>query len=158
MGLSLSDFSCYPPSPINTPISVRYIPTSFGMSLYLVTSTFLCFFNSYVSLSLCLSISPCISLSPLLCLFISFMALSLCLYAYLQLLSCNHCSLSLQTVSIFSIDRTYKMYYGGAQKRPDAPYSRAIQDSTGKVCCLYLALVVSPFAEHRSCPSISPSL
>ncbi len=27
-----------------------------------------------------------------------------------------------------SIDRTYKFYYGGAQKRPDAPYSRPIKN------------------------------
>ena len=32
-----------------------------------------------------------------------------------------------------SIDRTYKMYYGGAQQRPDAPYSRPIRNSDGKV-------------------------
>ncbi|OWF47483.1 aldehyde dehydrogenase family 16 member A1-like [Mizuhopecten yessoensis] len=31
------------------------------------------------------------------------------------------------------IDRTYKMYYGGAQKRPDAPYSRPVIGSDGKV-------------------------
>lgn len=32
-----------------------------------------------------------------------------------------------------SVDRTYKMYYGGAQKRPDAPYSRAIKGADGTV-------------------------
>ncbi|CAH1799054.1 unnamed protein product [Owenia fusiformis] len=32
-----------------------------------------------------------------------------------------------------TIDRTYKMYYGGAQKRPDAPYSRPITSPEGKV-------------------------
>jgi len=32
-----------------------------------------------------------------------------------------------------SIDRTYKMYYGGAQQRPDAPYSRPIRNHDGKV-------------------------
>ena len=34
---------------------------------------------------------------------------------------------------IVSIDRTYKMYYGGAQQRPDAPYSRPIRNHDGKV-------------------------
>jgi aldehyde dehydrogenase (NAD+) len=32
-----------------------------------------------------------------------------------------------------SIDRTYKMYYGGAQQRPDAPYARPIRSVDGKV-------------------------
>ncbi len=32
-----------------------------------------------------------------------------------------------------SIDRTYKFYYGGAQKRPDAPYSRPIRNPKGHV-------------------------
>ena len=32
-----------------------------------------------------------------------------------------------------SVDRTYKMYYGGAQKRPDAPYSRPILSAKGEV-------------------------
>ena len=31
------------------------------------------------------------------------------------------------------IDRTYKMYYGGAQKRPDGAYSRPIKGAQGKV-------------------------
>eukprot|EP00730_Choanoeca_flexa_P003393 TRINITY_DN11393_c0_g5_i1.p1 TRINITY_DN11393_c0_g5~~TRINITY_DN11393_c0_g5_i1.p1 ORF type:complete len:886 (+),score=229.44 TRINITY_DN11393_c0_g5_i1:2-2659(+) len=31
------------------------------------------------------------------------------------------------------VDHTYKMYYGGAQKRPDAPYSRPIKDAKGNV-------------------------
>ena len=31
-----------------------------------------------------------------------------------------------------SIDRTTKMYIGGAQKRPDATYSRAVLDASGK--------------------------
>ena len=31
------------------------------------------------------------------------------------------------------VDRTYKMYYGGAQKRPDAQYSRAILGSEGQL-------------------------
>ena len=35
-----------------------------------------------------------------------------------------------------SIDRTVKMYIGGAQKRPDATYSRpVISLKTGKVLC-----------------------
>ena len=33
----------------------------------------------------------------------------------------------------FRIDRTYKMYYGGAQKRPDAPYARPVTNPDGKV-------------------------
>ena len=33
----------------------------------------------------------------------------------------------------YSIDRTYKLYYGGSQKRPDAPYSRPILSSKGLV-------------------------
>jgi len=32
-----------------------------------------------------------------------------------------------------TIDRTYKLYYGGAQKRPDATYMRTIKDPSGKV-------------------------
>lgn len=32
-----------------------------------------------------------------------------------------------------SVDRTYKFYYGGAQKRPDAPYSRPISSAKGAV-------------------------
>lgn len=32
-----------------------------------------------------------------------------------------------------SIDRTYKFYYGGAQKRPDAPYARPIKGASGQV-------------------------
>lgn len=31
------------------------------------------------------------------------------------------------------VDRTYKLYYGGAQKRPDANYSRVIRDIEGRV-------------------------
>merc|ERR1711881_257099 len=31
------------------------------------------------------------------------------------------------------VDRTYKLYYGGAQKRPDANYSRVIRSVEGKV-------------------------
>lgn len=31
------------------------------------------------------------------------------------------------------VDRTFKMYYGGAQKRPDAPYARSICGPDGKV-------------------------
>ena len=33
----------------------------------------------------------------------------------------------------YSIDRTFKMYYGGAQKRPDAPYARPICSPSGQV-------------------------
>jgi len=33
----------------------------------------------------------------------------------------------------FRIDRTYKLYIGGKQKRPDANYSRPITDKDGKV-------------------------
>ncbi|XP_077171929.1 aldehyde dehydrogenase family 16 member A1 [Paroedura picta] len=32
-----------------------------------------------------------------------------------------------------SVDRTYKLYYGGAQKRPDSMSSRAVLDHSGKV-------------------------
>jgi len=32
-----------------------------------------------------------------------------------------------------TVDRTYKLYYGGAQKRPDGCYSRVIKSSTGQV-------------------------
>jgi aldehyde dehydrogenase (NAD+) len=31
-----------------------------------------------------------------------------------------------------AVDRTYKLYIGGKQARPDAPYTRSIPDSTGK--------------------------
>jgi len=31
------------------------------------------------------------------------------------------------------IDRTYKLYYGGAQQRPDGQYVRAILNPEGKV-------------------------
>ena len=33
----------------------------------------------------------------------------------------------------FRIDKTYKFYYGGAQKRPDAPYGRPIRSKGGDV-------------------------
>ena len=33
----------------------------------------------------------------------------------------------------YSIDRTFKIYYGGAQKRPDAPYARPICSPSGQV-------------------------
>ena len=37
---------------------------------------------------------------------------------------------------LFSIDRTPKMYIGGAQRRPDAPYSRpVISPSTNHILC-----------------------
>ena len=32
-----------------------------------------------------------------------------------------------------SVDHTYKFYYGGAQKRPDAPYARPIKNPKGEV-------------------------
>ncbi|XP_053118529.1 aldehyde dehydrogenase family 16 member A1 [Hemicordylus capensis] len=32
-----------------------------------------------------------------------------------------------------SVDRTYKLYYGGAQKRPDSMSSRAVLDHSGKI-------------------------
>ncbi|XP_048373450.1 aldehyde dehydrogenase family 16 member A1 [Sphaerodactylus townsendi] len=35
--------------------------------------------------------------------------------------------------NIPSVDRTYKLYYGGAQKRPDSMSSRAVLDHTGKI-------------------------
>ncbi len=31
------------------------------------------------------------------------------------------------------VDRTYKMYYGGKQQRPDAPYVLSIKTRDGKV-------------------------
>lgn len=34
------------------------------------------------------------------------------------------------------VDRTYKLYYGGAQKRPDANYCRVISDPQGKAFAL----------------------
>lgn len=44
------------------------------------------------------------------------------------------CSMSVySSYSLCSIDRTLKMYIGGAQKRPDAPYARPIVNSSGKV-------------------------
>ena len=33
----------------------------------------------------------------------------------------------------FSIDHTYKVYIGGAQKRPDGNYSRPVQNPSGEV-------------------------
>lgn len=41
--------------------------------------------------------------------------------------------LSIDGATLPSIDRTYKMYYGGSQQRPDAPYSRPIISPSGKV-------------------------
>ncbi|XP_030053777.1 aldehyde dehydrogenase family 16 member A1 [Microcaecilia unicolor] len=38
-----------------------------------------------------------------------------------------------QEAEIPSVDRTYKLYYAGAQKRPDAMYSRPICNPSGKV-------------------------
>ena len=34
---------------------------------------------------------------------------------------------------VHSIDRTLKMYIGGSQKRPDAPYARPVMSADGKV-------------------------
>lgn len=34
---------------------------------------------------------------------------------------------------VFSIDHTYKVYIGGAQKRPDGNYSRPVQNPSGEV-------------------------
>ena len=34
---------------------------------------------------------------------------------------------------VHSIDRTLKMYIGGSQKRPDAPYARPVVSPDGKV-------------------------
>ncbi|XP_060065469.1 aldehyde dehydrogenase family 16 member A1-like isoform X1 [Ylistrum balloti] len=42
-------------------------------------------------------------------------------------------SITMDGVNIPEIDRTYKMYYGGAQKRPDAPYARPVIGTNGKV-------------------------
>lgn len=33
----------------------------------------------------------------------------------------------------FSVDRTYKLYYGGVQKRPDGQYSRPVTAAGGQV-------------------------
>lgn len=33
----------------------------------------------------------------------------------------------------YRVDHTYKFYYGGAQKRPDAPYMRPVLTPDGKV-------------------------
>ena len=43
------------------------------------------------------------------------------------------CPNSLSTDRFFSIDHTYKNYIGGAQKRPDAYYSRPVHNSEGEV-------------------------
>lgn len=37
------------------------------------------------------------------------------------------------TLCVCSIDRTLKMYIGGGQKRPDAPYARPVMSPDGKV-------------------------
>ena len=42
-------------------------------------------------------------------------------------------SLSLSLPPTFSIDRTLKMYIGGTQKRPDAPYARPVVAPSGRV-------------------------
>jgi len=38
----------------------------------------------------------------------------------------------------FSVDHTYKVYYGGAQKRPDGCYSRPIYAKGGKTIAAYV--------------------
>ena len=35
--------------------------------------------------------------------------------------------------TLYSIDRTLKMYIGGTQKRPDAPYARPVVNADGRV-------------------------
>lgn len=42
-------------------------------------------------------------------------------------------SVIVYTACVPSIDRTLKMYIGGAQKRPDAPYARPVVSPDGKV-------------------------
>ncbi|XP_041351976.1 aldehyde dehydrogenase family 16 member A1-like [Gigantopelta aegis] len=42
-------------------------------------------------------------------------------------------SISVDGMAMPSIDRTYKLYYGGAQKRPDGQYSRPVISPSGKV-------------------------
>uniref|UniRef100_A0A2D4PUE5 Aldehyde dehydrogenase domain-containing protein n=1 Tax=Micrurus surinamensis TaxID=129470 RepID=A0A2D4PUE5_MICSU len=46
------------------------------------------------------------------------------------------CIVSELKKNIPSLDQTYKLYYGGAQKRPDSLSSRAILDHTGKTVAL----------------------
>lgn len=38
--------------------------------------------------------------------------------------------------SLPRVDRTYKLYYGGAQKRPDGNYCRVVKDAKGKAFAL----------------------
>ena len=44
-----------------------------------------------------------------------------------------HCLLYTTPLCVSSIDRTLKMYIGGSQKRPDAPYARPVMNPDGKV-------------------------
>jgi len=43
------------------------------------------------------------------------------------------CQLSLANGPVPIIDHTYKLYYGGAHKRPDGNTSRAVLSGTGKL-------------------------
>ncbi|XP_077313134.1 aldehyde dehydrogenase family 16 member A1 [Lithobates pipiens] len=45
----------------------------------------------------------------------------------------NHSVIQIQDSEIPSVDRTFKLYYGGAQKRPDGMYSRPIFNFDGAV-------------------------
>ena len=45
----------------------------------------------------------------------------------------NDFILKLSLILFNRIDRTFKLYIGGKQKRPDANYSRPITDASGKV-------------------------
>ena len=48
-------------------------------------------------------------------------------------LQCYPVTMEVEGSEAPSIDRTLKMYIGGSQKRPDAPYARAVRDSSGRV-------------------------
>lgn len=45
----------------------------------------------------------------------------------------SHHTILVKDETIPSVDRTYKLYYGGAQKRPDGMYSRPVCNRDGKV-------------------------
>ncbi|XP_043915174.1 aldehyde dehydrogenase family 16 member A1 [Protopterus annectens] len=45
----------------------------------------------------------------------------------------SHHTVLVNDEPIPSVDHTYKLYYGGAQKRPDGMYSRPVYNQTGKV-------------------------
>ena len=58
----------------------------------------------------------------------------MCIFKKIQKLDIEVTSgVMLMVLICFSIDRTYKMYYGGAQKRPDSQYSRPVINPSGKV-------------------------